>query len=352
MSEKNYVFQPLDLSQAAENEYASLSNFKNKIHLEYSPDDPSIPLEEHKQGWKNIPSFVEYEAYIAWNSFKTDVIAYCEVAIFHTGDNEHAADYTIEVLPEYRQHGIGQQGLKIISTFAQKHQRRLLITFAPDRIPASTHFLERLGARHGLEMHVNQLKLDEFDRSLVDLWLSQSNHLKADYDLRLWYGPIPEEYIVEVAAVMQELANDQPRDDLEIEDMNYTPDMLRQNENNMFARGNQRWFMYIIDKANGKITGLTEVIWNPNRGMILDQGFTAVLPEYRNKGMGRWLKAEMMQKILRDRPEVKFIRTRNANSNAPMLKINNEMGFKPYTANTIWQVETEKVEKYLSEKQP
>jgi hypothetical protein len=57
----------------------------------------------------------------------------------------------------------------------------------------------------------------------------------------------------------------------------------------------------------------------------------------------------MMQKILKERPEVEFIRTRNANSNAPMLKINVEMGFKPYIANTVWQIETEKVENYLFE---
>ena len=81
MSAKDFVFQLLDLSQASENEYAGLSKFKNKIHLEYSPDDPPIPLEEHKQGWKNIPSFVEYEAYIAWDPSKTDVIGYCEVDV-------------------------------------------------------------------------------------------------------------------------------------------------------------------------------------------------------------------------------------------------------------------------------
>jgi hypothetical protein len=55
-----------------------------------------------------------------------------------------------------------------------------------------------------------------------------------------------------------------------------------------------------------------------------------------------------MQKILRDHPEVEIIRTRNANSNAPMLKINVEMGFKPYIASAIWQVETDKIEKYLA----
>ena len=84
--------------------------------------------------------------------------------------------------------------------------------------------------------------------------------------------------------------------------------------------------------------------------MILNQGFTGVYPEYRSQGLGRWLKAEMMHKLLSERPEVKFIRTTNANSNAPMLKINAEMGFKPYMANIIWQVETELVEKYIAER--
>jgi hypothetical protein len=33
-----------------------------------------------------------------------------------------------------------------------------------------------------------------------------------------------------------------------------------------------------------------------------------------------------------------------------MLKINTELGFKPYLANTLWQVETELVEKYVAER--
>jgi hypothetical protein len=30
-----------------------------------------------------------------------------------------------------------------------------------------------------------------------------------------------------------------------------------------------------------------------------------------------------------------------------MLKINTELGFKPYMANALWQVEVEKVARYL-----
>ncbi len=39
----------------------------------------------------------------------------------------------------------------------------------------------------------------------------------------------------------------------------------------------------------------------------------------------------------------------NVRSNGPMIQINTEMGFKPYLSNTIWQVDTADVEKYLEE---
>lgn len=49
----------------------------------------------------------------------------------------------------------------------------------------------------------------------------------------------------------------------------------------------------------------------------------------------------------RERPQVVRIRTGNADSNVAMLKINFEMGLKPYTSHAIYQVETGKAEAYV-----
>ena len=55
----------------------------------------------------------------------------------------------------------------------------------------------------------------------------------------------------------------------------------------------------------------------------------------------------MLDKVLKERPQVKYVRTGNADTNASMLKINNELGFKPYTADILWQVELNKVMDYI-----
>lgn len=340
----------MDLRNASKDEYVALSKFKNILNCEYRPDDPPIPLEENLQGWKNLPQFIEYEAYALWDTTHSDIIAYCDIFIYNTGDNEHLADLQIEVLPSYRNQGISRQALKLILPFVKNHNRTLLTSFTSDRISESTIWFERLGARRGLRMNLHQLKLSEFDKTWVQRWLEQSKQKRSDFELFLVEGTYPDNIIDEIAELYQEVVNDEPREDLEIEDMNFTPQILREIEQNIFAKGDKRWVMYLRDAANGHVAGLTEVFWNPNRPMILNQGFTGIYPSYRNRGLGRWLKAEMMNKILTDRPEVEFVRTRNANSNAAMLKINHEMGFQPYISNTVWQVETARVEQYLNEK--
>ena len=212
------AFRSIDLDSASEYEYECLSEFKNILNREYHPDDPPIPLEENIQDWKNIPHFVEYEEYLLWSEPRTKVIAECEIAIYHTGDNEHTADFSIEVLPEYRRTGIGREALRLLIPFAQKHGRRLLFTFSSDRIPAAALFLERLGARKGLETHVNQLRVSEFDRKLPLDWLEKSRKLIGGFELGFWEGAYPEDHINEISDLYQEVANDQPRDSLEMEE--------------------------------------------------------------------------------------------------------------------------------------
>ncbi len=344
----SYEICPFQLRSSSGADYACLNDFKNILRHEFLPEDPPIGYDEAVQRWQAIPAYIEETTWAAWDASRGRIAAFGETDIYHTGDNEHEMNFRIEVLPELRRHGLARQLLGLVVNQARHHNRRLLITETRGGAPGGEEFLSGMGARRGLPAHLNQLRLAELDNALIQRWLEQSGRLSSEFCLGWWDGLYPEDRVQELSDLMQVLANDQPRDTLELEDMNFTPEIVRQFEKSLLAGGGQRWVLYVTDRERGRIQGLTEVLWPPDRPTILQQGFTGVLPEYRCRGLGRWLKARMIDKVLRERPQVKAIRTGNANSNGPMLKINGELGFKPYFSWCIWQVERGEVEKYLA----
>jgi mycothiol synthase len=342
--------QPFDLKNSTQEQYAALNTYNNRLRAERLPDDPPVPLEETIQNLQNVPAFVDFIIWCAWDASHASIVAEGDIILMRTEDNRHLAQFSLGVLPEYRRQGIARQLISLIADAAHADKRRLLITETNERIPAGEIFMDRLGAQKGLVGHVNQLRLDELDRNLLAGWLERGRTLASDFELGLWDGPYPEEQIDAVVQLF-ELNNQQPFGEIEIEDMHMTAEQLRQSEQASFAHGNQRWTFYVLEKATGKFAGYTETIWNPNRPEILRQDMTGVFPQYRNKSLGRWLKAAMLDKVLTDRPQVKYVRTGNADSNAAMLKINDELGFKPYQATAFWQVEVDSILSFLANHQ-
>jgi mycothiol synthase len=325
----------------------SLGDLHNTIRHEILPDDPLVPIEEQIQSLRNIPSFVSVWFWAAWDTQANQIVADANAMVMRTEENQHMLQFDISVLPAYRQQGLGHQLLERIAEVAAQEQRRLLITSTSGRIPAGEAFMDRLAAQRGLVGATNQLRIEDLDRSLIQTWIAQAQERASDFALGLWDGAYPEEQI-EAIANLWELTNQQPFEDLEIEPTHYGPEQLREMEKGMLARGTQRWTLYAYEKATGKLAGYTELMWNPNRPESAGQGMTGVFPEYRNKGLGRWLKAAALDKLLKERPQVRFVRTQNADSNAPMLNINTALGFKPYTSNILWQIELTKVQAYLN----
>ncbi len=343
---KNYQINLLNLKSASDEEYYALNKIINTVRYERQPDDPPLPLDETTNQMKNLPSFVDLKMWCVWNEDHSEMIAMGNVGLMHTDENQHLAQFDIIVHRDARRQGIGKQLLGLITAAAQADQRQLLLTDTNDRIPAGEAFINRLGAKRGLEGHVNQLRMDELDKNLIDQWLENGQKNVSEFELGIWEGAYPEEQLNEIVQLM-ELTNQQPLGDLAIEEMHITPQQLREMEKMDTARGNQRCTFYVLEKASGKFAGYTETVWNANRPEILRQDMTGVFPEYRGKGLGRWLKAAMIDHMLMIHPQIKFVRTQNADTNAAMLRINNQMGFKPYMTSILWQMEISQVLGYL-----
>ena len=345
MNTDSLTVEPFDVRQANEDGLNALHAFKNGMHAEYWPEDPPKPYEETVGRWQALPGFVEREAWAAWHG--PDIVAMAIADVFRVEDNQHLADVEIEVLPEWRGQGLATALLARPVEVAQRKNRRLMLGGTDTKIPEGEAFMERLGARVGITIRTNQLDLNDLDRDQMRAWIEQGRERASDYALGLWEGPYPEDQL-EAVVRLHQVMNTAPRDDLELEDQTRTPDELRQMEASLAARGVERWTLYAEHGPTGELAGYTEVFWSPHEPSVLQQGDTGVFPEHRGHGLGRWLKAAMMEKVLRERPSVERVRTGNAASNGPMLTINYDMGFRHYKTWTVWQVETEKVRAYLN----
>ena len=117
--------------------------------------------------------------------------------------------------------------------------------------------------------------------------------------------------------------NTAPRGGLDVEDQHLTVEQMRKIEKQGVAVGTERWYVAARHDATGQLVGFTELFWNPkNRPETAFQGGTAVRPEHRGHALGKWLKAANIQRLLDDHPEIKDIRTQNADTNEAMLGIN------------------------------
>ncbi|MCB8925959.1 MAG: hypothetical protein H6652_10080 [Ardenticatenaceae bacterium] len=344
-----YTIRELKIAEATEDTFVALHRFEDQMRAERLPDDPPRSLEAAKANWLSIPPFVQVHMWLVWDAGETAVIARGLIAYTESDDNRHLGQVAVEVLPAHRQQGLACQLLALIVQVAEAQERRLLIGNTNGRVPAGDAFMKRLGGSRGVATHINQLALTELDQDLMNSWLQRGQKQSAEFELGLWTGPYPEAQLDEIAA-LHEVMNQQPYDDLDVEDFHITGEQLRQIEANLAAQHIERWTFYVQERATKKLAGYTELTFVPDRLAMANQGDTGVFPEFRGRGLGRWLKAAMLAKVLAERPSVQFVRTGNADSNAAMLKINREMGFRPYMSQTIWQIETAKVKAYLEGK--
>ncbi len=349
MSPDSPRITPFEPTDAGGDEFQALHLFSSLMRQEYWPEDPPPPLDETVGRWLAVPGFVDRRAWAVWKGKRMAALAVVYIA--DTDDNRHLADANIEVLPEWRRQGIATRLLDRIVAVAEDNDRRLVIGNTDSLVPAGDSFMRALGASLGLTMSTSQLDLAALDWTLVRRWQESGQRQAGDeFEIVVWKGSYPEEYldaIIELLGVM----NTAPRGSLDIEDAIWTQEQLRQWDEATAARGTEKWTLAVLHRESGKFAGYTEVFWNRHHREILGQGMTGILPEFRNRGLGRWVKAAMLEKILLERPYLKWVRTGNATVNAPMLNINHELGFKHYKEQAVWQVETGLARNYLNARQ-
>jgi mycothiol synthase len=188
------------------------------------------------------------------------------------------------------------------------------------------------------ERHLNRLYLADVDWGLMEQWRREGARRAKGVAIGR-FEDAPEKDIEQFCQLYTEASNQAPAGDLPGE-LIVTPEQRRQEETELKANGYE-WHTTISREPDGTISGLTEMFYAPAEPHRLEQELTGVRVAYRGRGVGKWLKAEMLCFAASRYPKARFVNTGNADQNAPMVSINERMGFRELRAQLFFEFDME-----------
>lgn len=207
-----------------------------------------------------------------------------------------------------------------------------------DDTPGYEFWINVLGekARGALTQSVSDLR--KFDIELVKTKAGELREkaISGGFEIRyLIDGELGNIDKQEFVDIYNKLAADMPKDDLEFEDAKFTVERLDQRYEEWIRKKKYRSHIFAALK-DGIPIAYTETLVKPYQPQVGEQMMTGVIPEFRGNQLGLTLKYQMLELLL-SKEKVEFWSTDNASSNKHMLKINLEMGYRPWLTFGLFQ---------------
>jgi mycothiol synthase len=332
------VRRPVDVVAAGPDFWKRYHELRRARQKETRPDDPIRPddLEEARMRREDPFRFVyryefsQAEAMISWFNAYTVRPGTAEYEA-----NKHLFWADLYVRPEHRRRRIGASWLPVLLELADRHR---CTTIGMGTEEESGHaFLRWLGAEVKLVSAENRLDMAQVDLALLRRWTAEGARRSPSTRLETYDGPLPEEMWADYAPQLTSMLNTMPFESLDVGKIVITPDHMREfYAQNRLAQ--EVVYTVLTREPDGTVSAITEASWAPHRETIIYQLFTGVRPEARGRGLGKWVKAEMLLHLRSKRPNARWMVTDNVGSNAPMLGINRKLGFKEYRSGSEYQL--------------
>lgn len=312
----------------------SLHELMEAFIQEIIPHEKPTPFEDYKQVLEKPFDRDELRRFFV---FIDGTLAGYICFVWATDDvkNSHTVQCDLlYILKPYRQKGLGKALLKFALEALQKEGFCSASLKSYGNVEAGHHFVSQLEATHDLDSRVNRLVLQDVNRNYIQSALERAP--TGRFFLGCFDDMYPEselEALSELVNVMETAPRSSNREYYRI-DAQYMRDQLEHRK----SKGIVSWFMYVKERSTQRYVGYTEIQYAPSKPYKIKQFGTGVLPEYRGFGLGSWLKAAMLDRVLKERPHADYIDSDNDNVNDPMLHINARLGFKILVQVHHWQI--------------
>ncbi|HZP94843.1 MAG TPA: GNAT family N-acetyltransferase [Candidatus Limnocylindria bacterium] len=332
---KRYEILRVDPATMSEDALADAGRLLQAMNLERVPEDPPTPVDVIVQRirattpsqWRAIfaardrSGALVGSAFVGWNR--------------NEPENAHVRWSEVNVLPAHRRRGVGRALFAaLVEACLDQGDGLVFMGQTSDRVPAGEHFARAIAASPGLAMRLNQLTIADVDRAKVAEWTKLD---PAGYRLERADNTVPK-HLIQPYLDAANAMNDMPKGELRFADQRFTEEQLHDREEWLTQAGMEWWLVVAVHATTGEGAGFTEVSYDPRVAHLLQQGGTGVTQKHRGHRLGLWMKAAMLDRIVRERPAARYVRTGNANVNENMLEINTLLGFRHAWSNTLWQL--------------
>src|SRR5712692_10106120 len=335
---------PVDPGTADRNFWKRFHELRRVRQAELRPDDPLRTDADEERLMKHENPFEIHER--AQITRGGEMLSWFEGETVPPGSpeyetNKHLYSADVYVRPDARRRGIGKSWLPHLIERMRAHGSTTVGFWVEDD---SDHgFMRWLGAEARLTEIESRLKMSEVDWPILERWVAEGARRSPQTRLEIYDGSLPDEMLLDFAPQVSAMLNTIPFEDLDHGDIVITPERIREWREREALTGEVPHTV-LTRESDGIISGVTDTLWAPHRPKLIHQEFTGVRPDARGRGLGKWIKATMLLHLRDLYPDAEWVATGNAGSNAPMLKINRAMGFKPYRGAIEYQITREKLE--------
>lgn len=242
-------------------------------------------------------------------------------------DNTHLSGIQVVIDPGARRRGLGRELFTAGVARAGAQKRRVVSAWTLAQTSGGVDFLKSMGLDAAATEVLRRLDVLGVDWSGLDRLFAEASPHAADYELVRLPGPVPAELLPAVAA-LTEAINDAPFEDLAMELEAFPSERIRAFEASVAAHGERLYRVVARHRTTGELAGHTVVTVDRERPGYAGQGDTSVVRAHRGHRLGLLLKVDMLRWLREQEPQVRVIDTGNNGTNAPMIRINEQLGYR------------------------
>ena len=327
-------------------EWKSVHVFRNARNEEDTPGETLLAdAEFERQLCHYWPLYEDYRWY-AW--IGTEIAG----VVGASSRREGTADYDIHapylfawcsVRKQRRRQKIATGLLRPLLNFMQE-RTKTLATFET-LIPEGDAFLTAIGATLKHREIENRAAFDGLDWAKLEQWRAAAVPVSTPLRWEIHVGRVPLDRLEILIPQYNALLAEVPLGDLDRPPPRWDLSECTAWYEELDRHTGDHILIVLIE--GDTVAALSEAVWDSRFPDHLYQRLTAVARPWRGRGLAKAVKAAMIQAMRDHHPNIQTIITSNAKMNAPMLSINEQLGFCEHRRTAVYQIGPETISDYL-----